>query len=125
VNDIVDPPDILLGPIHWSKHLPPADEYTLCYSMLASTPISNGILSGKVFEYKLKTVRIAWTLTLSPDTSGRDQWTAVDYLSTLADGSIPDSGAAFFSCLVKTLIATWLELCDNIDMHLIMCVSID
>jgi hypothetical protein len=82
-------------------------------------------MSSNVFRYKLKAVRIAWTMTLSLNGGGVDQLTAVDYLSTLADGAMPYSGADFFNSLVETLVRTWLELCDDIDMHLTMCVSID
>jgi hypothetical protein len=125
VDDSLDPSGNPSGPFRWSKPSPSTDEFTLCCSILASSPVSNRGTNDKVFRYELEAVRIAWTLTLSPDLIGRDRWIAVDYLSTLSDGAIPHSGISFFNDLVETVIRAWLELCDDIDLHLTMCVSID
>lgn len=88
-------------------------------------PVSNTVSNGETFTYHFEDVRIGWTMTPSLDSSGKDQWTAVNYLSTLQVGSIPDSGAAFFTSLVNAIMRAWLELCSCVDNHLIMCVSED
>lgn len=62
-------------------------------------------------------------MILSPDASGKKQWTTVDYFSTLTSGSMPVSGMAFFDDFVKGLRRVWLMPCDSIDDHLRLCVS--
>lgn len=99
------------------------DEYIVRYSVVAPIPVRSKPSESETFSYQFDEIRVAWTLTPFPNSSGKDQWTAVDHLSTLQIGSIPDSGAAFCNILVNTIMIAWLELCSCIDSHLIMCVS--
>jgi len=94
------------------------------YSVVASVPDSLHRQQLKAFDLVWRSMRMAWTMILRPDSSGKEQWTTVDYFSTLTSSSMPVSGMAFFDDFVKELRRAWLMLCDTIDIHLRFCVSL-
>lgn len=101
-----------------------ADHNIFRYSILASAPVRKESGDDRLFIYEMEEMRIAWTMTTLPDLSGKDQWKTIDYFSTLQAGWVPDSGPAFLDILVKALVAGWQKLCDAIDDHLLLCVSL-
>jgi hypothetical protein len=109
----------------------PEEDSCIQHFVLASIPVQSirakaslkSRQDDRLFEYEMSECRICWTMVATQNTAGKDQWTTVDYFSTLEIGSIPDSGTAFFCALITTVSAAWIRLCDNIDRHLAGCVS--
>lgn len=100
------------------------EEQISSHSILASVPVPADARGSKLFKWSKRDVRIAWTMKMLPDSSGKHSWISQDHFSTLPAGSMPDSGAAFFETLIHFVMRTWLELCDCIDSHLISCVGL-
>jgi hypothetical protein len=101
----------------------PREEQIPHYSIVASAPVHIQRSDSETFNPDWKATRVAWTMTLLPDSSSRDRWVTIDHFSTLTSGSIPASGMAFLDNFMKELMRAWLKLCESIDNHLRLCVS--
>ncbi|KAH6638134.1 hypothetical protein C7974DRAFT_390939 [Boeremia exigua] len=97
------------------------DDYLQHYSVVAPMPVQGDLGNDRTFSYRFKDIRIGWTTASFPDSSGGDHLVAVDYLSTIQIGSVPESEAALFKMLIHTLMEGWTDLCNRIDGHLIDC----
>jgi hypothetical protein len=97
-----------------------------CHSVVVSSPVSDSLDPNgtSLFEFEYETIRISWTMkTLSDSTMEETGWVSQDHFSMLEDGSITKSGTDFMVQLIIHLQAKWLELCNQVDMHLRYCVS--
>jgi hypothetical protein len=102
----------------------PSEEQVRHYSVVASVPVYLEESLREVFNFYWNAKRVAWTMVLLPDTSGRDRWVTIDHFSTLKFGSMPDSGMAFLDSFINELMKEWLELCGCMDTHVRLCVSL-
>ncbi|KAL2069546.1 hypothetical protein VTL71DRAFT_14225 [Oculimacula yallundae] len=62
-------------------------------------------------------IGVSWTTTPVSD-NGKERWLLRDHFSTLPDGSIPGSGAAFVEGLILHLKRRWLKVCDGAEINL-------
>lgn len=84
-------------------------------------------LGGKYKNSWAKTerqeLRLSWTTDMFAGGDDKSSWTTRDHFTTVAYGSLPESGAAFAQSFVISLQNEWLNICDDIKKHLYQNVS--
>lgn len=76
------------------------------------------IAARNVHDWPTETLRIVWTMTNPRSASGKEDWVSKDHLSTLTQGSMPETGASFAIQLIQDLQHKWILLCHNAEVHL-------